>query len=115
MIERRSHPRVKVSHPALFSNDLYPRPRVATTVDLSLGGTRIETPYSLLSGEDVDISFAVHSQVIQCSGQVVHVSWQEGEKLEAGVRFEDMSKQDRDYLGQYVSSVIARQASGVGS
>ena len=106
MIERRRHPRVKASHPVLYFTDIYPRPRVATTVDLSMGGTRIETPYSLVSGADLEMTIAIHPRVIKCTGQVVHTRWVDGERLNAGVRFEDMSKQDRLYLGEYISHVV---------
>jgi hypothetical protein len=115
MIERRSHPRVKVSHPALFLSDMVPRPRVATTVDLSMGGTRIETPYNLIFGEGLQISIAIHPQTIKCKGRVVHISpvWGErqktGARFEAGVQFEAMSKHDRLYLGQYISHVMEQR------
>lgn len=106
MIERRRHPRVEVSHPVLYFPDIYPRPRVATTVDLSLGGTRIETPYSLLFGEDLGISIAIYPEVIKCRGKVVHVFQSGDERLRAGVCFEEMSTQDRQYLGAYLSCVM---------
>jgi len=112
MIERRSHPRIRVSHPALYFSHIYPRPRVASTVDLSLGGTRIETPYSLIFGEHLDISIAIRPQVIQCRGRVVHVRTSQGEdspiglRFEAGIRFEGMSEQDRLYLTDYLSGMM---------
>lgn len=106
MIERRRYPRVKASHPVLYFTDIHPRPRVATTVDLSLGGTRIETPYGLVSGADLEISIAIHPRVIKCTGQVVHTRWVDSERLNAGVRFEDMPKQDRLYLGEYIAHVM---------
>jgi len=112
MIERRSHPRIRVSHPALYFSHIYPRPRVASTVDLSLGGTRIETPYSLIFGEHLDISIAIRPQVIQCRGRVAHVRTSQGEdspiglRFEAGIRFEGMSEQDRLYLTDYLSGMM---------
>lgn len=112
MIEKRSHPRVKASHPALYLTDNYERPRVATTVDLSMGGTKIETPYSLIPGERLQISIAIHPQVIKCRGTVVHTVELTGERLkagalyEAGVQFEEMSMHDRLYLGEHISHVM---------
>ena len=105
-VERRAYPRVEVSHPVLFFTDIYPRPKVARTVDLSLGGTKIETPYSLISGERLEISIAIHPQVIKCRGKVVHVLQVSGEKPQAGIRFEEISEHDRFYLQQYISSVL---------
>lgn len=109
MIERRSHPRVEVSHPVLYLNVIFPRPKVGSTVDLSIGGTRIETPYSLITNEILDISIAINPHVIKCRGEVVHVLDLIGERLQAGVRFEEMSKQDKLYLGEYISYVMEQQ------
>jgi len=109
MIERRNHPRVEVSHPVLYFTDLYPRPKVGSTIDLSLGGTRIETPHNLISGETLEISIAIHPQVIKCRAKVVYASQVRGERLKVGVRFEEMSKQDQHYLEDYISHIMQRQ------
>ncbi len=113
MIERRTHPRVKVSHPVLYFSDLYPKSRVSETIDISLGGTRMETtPFTLVFGEDLDLSIAIHPQVIRCRGKVVRVmqvadeSATVGIRFEAGLRFEGISKDDRSYLGDYISHVM---------
>lgn len=109
-MERRSHRRVKVSHSVLYFTNLYPRPTVATAVDLSLGGTRIETCHSLISGEVLEIYIAIHPQVIKSRGEIVHVSdWMAG-RPKAGVRFEDLSKQDSLYLREYISHVMEHRA-----
>jgi c-di-GMP-binding flagellar brake protein YcgR len=109
-VERRSHPRVQVSHPVLYSSNNHPRPKVASTLDLSAGGIRIETPYNLMVGETLKLSVAIHPQVIECKGEVVHVLWLDGETLKAGVRFEELSKLDRLYLGQHISYVKEQRA-----
>lgn len=112
MRERRIHPRLRVTHPALYFSHIYPRPRVASTVDLSMGGARIETPYSLIFGEHLDISIAIRPQVIQCRGKVVHVRTSQGDyspmglRFEAGIRFEGMSEHDRLYLSDYLSGMM---------
>ncbi len=105
-MERRHYPRVEVSHSVLYFSPSYPRPKVNSTVDLSMGGSRIETPYSLIKGERLEIVIDIHPQVIKCKGEVIHVSDLKGEGPEAGVRFEKMSKKDRQYLGAYLSSVM---------
>ncbi len=109
-MEKRAHPRVEVSHSVLYSSETYLRPKVASTVDLSLEGTKIETPYSLMTGETVKLSIAIHPQVIECIGEVVHVLWADGETLKAGVRFDKLSKLDRIYLGQHISYVMEKRA-----
>ncbi len=106
MIERRAYARTEVSYPVLYITDIYSGPRVGSTLDLCLGGTRIETPSSLIPGQRLEVTIAIPPQVIKCRGEVVHVSWVDGEKLRAGVRFEDLSKHDRRCLGEYISSLM---------
>jgi hypothetical protein len=80
-----------------------------STVDLSLGGVRLETPYSLEPGESLEISIAIGSRAVKCRGKVVHILRGAGQSLMAGVRFEELPKQDRAYLKEYISEVRAQQ------
>ena len=105
-MERRSHPRIEVTHPVLYSSDSLPRPKVASTLDLSMGGARIETRYDLIEGERLGISIAIDSKVIKCRGHVVHAECPIGDRLKAGVQFEELLKEDGLYLGEYISFVI---------
>jgi c-di-GMP-binding flagellar brake protein YcgR len=104
--ERRSQPRVGVSHPVLYVSDIRPRPKVGSTIDISLGGARIQTLQSLISGERLKISIAIRSQVIKCEGRVVYILWSCGENTKAGIRFEDLSGEDRDHLEEYIVDVL---------
>jgi hypothetical protein len=106
MMEKRTYGRVEVSHPALYFSNVYPRPTAASAIDLSLGGTRIETSHSLIPGEDLKMYIAIHPQVIKCRGEVVHVSDLKDGRPKAGIRFEGLSKQDTLYLGEYISYVM---------
>ena len=108
-MERRKHPRVKVAHPVLYSSDILSRPRHATTIDLGMGGAGIETSYGLEKGEGIEISIAIHSRVIRCTGHVVYTESRTGDRLKAGVQFKEISKDDGLYLGQYISSVMAQR------
>jgi len=106
MAEKRSDPRVKVSYPVLYSSHVYPRPKVGSTIDLSRGGARIETPFSLIPGETIEISIALNSQVIKCRGRVVSIFSLDGGRPAAGVQFEQISRHDRLYLGEYISYLM---------
>jgi hypothetical protein len=109
MIERRSSPRVEVTYPVLYSTDIYSRPQVGSTLDLGLGGTRIETLYGLTLGDRLTISIAADPHIIRLRGQVVYTQPSHGGKLEAGVRFEDMPKGDGLYLHEYVNYLVERK------
>lgn len=108
-MERRKHHRIEASHPVLYYSDIYPRPKVASTLDISLGGTKIETRYSLMRHEGLDISIAIQPHVIKCRGKVMYVLNSNGERLRAGVRFDDISSQDSLSLGRYISSIMEQR------
>ena len=109
-MEKRNYPRVEVTHPVLYFPDILPRPKVASTLDLSMGGTKIETPYLLIEGERLEISIAIRKKVIKCRGHVVHTHWPVvRDRLKAGVQFEEISKEDGLYLSEYISSVADRR------
>ena len=110
MIEKRSYPRVRVSQPVLYYPDIYPRPMAATAVDLSLGGTRIETPYSLVGGESLEVNIAIHAQAIKSRGKAIHVFRLANGKIQAGIQFDELSINDKLSLRQYVSNLVQQQA-----
>jgi c-di-GMP-binding flagellar brake protein YcgR len=110
MIERRSTPRIYESHPVLYVTDSYPERREASTLDLSLEGLRIETPFNLRTGESLEISIAIPHQPIKCEGKVIHVLKLRDEKAKVGVRFENLPKQDRFHLGRYISYAMKQQS-----
>ncbi|NIQ40100.1 MAG: hypothetical protein GTN81_16175 [Proteobacteria bacterium] len=109
-MERRAYPRVEVSHTVLYFTDFYPRPTVASTLDLSLGGTKIQSLYGLSSAEGLRLSIAIQPQVLKTRGKVVHVSERESGRVEAGIQFEKMSENDHHILKQYLFQVMEQQA-----
>ncbi len=104
-MERRRYPRVQASHPVLYYSDIYPRPKVASTLDLSLGGAKIESRYLLIEREGLEISIGIQPQVVKCRGKVMYALDRDGERHRVGIQFEDLSGQDSDFLGQYISSM----------
>jgi hypothetical protein len=109
-MERRNHPRVEVSHPVLCFTDIYGRPKGGSTLDLSLGGTRIEMLYGLVTGERVEVTIAIRPQAITCRGKAVYVMGSNGGRMQAGIKFEELSEYDRLYLQEYLSQVMEERA-----
>jgi hypothetical protein len=108
MVERRSYPRVEVSHPILYYRDTRGRPHMGSTIDLSLGGIRIETLYGLASGDRLEIYVSIHPHVIKSGGQVVYVLGYDGEWLKAGIRFDYLAGHDRHYIGEYIECIMEK-------
>ncbi len=108
-MERRNYPRVEVSHPVLCFTDIYPKPKGASTLNLSLGGTRIETSYGLITGQRLEITIAIRPQTIKCRGKTIYVSGPEDGRIKAGIIFEELSEHDKRYLRQYLSHVMEQE------
>jgi hypothetical protein len=104
--ERRIHQRVEISHPVLYFANNHNRRQIGATTELSVEGTRIETPFGLAIGDRVEMSIAIHPQVINCIGHVVHTQGPDGEWEKAGVRFDYLREHDRLYLREYVEFLI---------
>jgi hypothetical protein len=109
-MERRVHPRLEVSHPVLYRSDLYRSPKIASTIDLSLGGTKIESLHTLDRDEGLEITIAIRPLVIQCRGRVIHVVQGSNNRVAAGIQFEGMSEKDRVSLRDYLLDVMDRKA-----
>ena len=106
MTERRSYPRIKVSGSVLYTKDVYPRLTVGSTLDLSLGGARIQSLYGLAKADKLDITLGIESRAMKCRGRVIYVIERQGERIQAGVRFEELSTDDKLYLSQYLSHLM---------
>ena len=103
--ERRNYQRVKVAHPVLFLTSIYPIPRLTSTLNLSLGGVKIATPYCLMIGQMIDLTIGITGRVISCKGQVVYVLLDADGPM-AGVRFEAVPKRDSVCLEEHISSLV---------
>jgi hypothetical protein len=110
MRDRRRHPRVETSHPVLFYSDIYPKPKVAATLDLSPAGARIKTSSLLMKREGLDISIAIQPQVIKCRATVVYVLDSDAERTTVGIQFEDLSQEDGLSLRRYLTSLTEHEA-----
>jgi len=111
MMERRNYTRLGVSHFVLYFSDIYPRPRVASALDLSLGGTRIKTSYGygLIAGERLEICIAIRPEAIKCRGKAIYVLGPEEGSMKAGIEFEELSAHDKLHLKQYLSHATAQR------
>lgn len=108
-MQKRSFHRIEATHPILYYSNVYPRPKVASTLDLSMGGAKIETRYALAKDEGLEIAIAIHPNVIKCKGTVVYVLELDGGRLLAGIRFDQLTKKDRLLLGQYIAYLAEHQ------
>ena len=108
-MERRHFPRVEASNPVLYLTDSYPRPNLAWTLNLSLAGTKIESSNGLMTGERFWMHIAIHPQTIKCRGKAIYVLETDTGSMKAGIKFEDLSKDEKLYLRQYISYIMEQR------
>lgn len=96
---------MEISHPVFYFTDVWSNPKLGWTIDLSMGGARIDTPYSLTKGEQLEISILIDPQGIKSKGEVVHVLGSKDQNLMVRIRFAEISNEDRHHLEEYLSSV----------
>ena len=109
MIERRINPRVYESHPVFYARNSYANRGEASTLDLSMGGLRMEAPNHMKRDERLEVSVAIPPQTIKCRGKVIHVLKLRDQKAKVGVQFENLSPQDRLNLAKYISYAMEKQ------
>jgi hypothetical protein len=103
MRERRRHIRIQTLGPVLYSESIRPKPKIGSAIDLGLGGVAIETRHPLVKGELLEISIALGSRAVHGSGKVVYVERRRGKRFRAGVRFHEITDEDRRFLDKYIS------------
>lgn len=108
-MERRNFPRLEASLPVLYFTDGYLSPNVAWTLDLSLGGARIESSNGLTTGDRFWMHIAIDRQTIKCRGKAIYVLVLESEGMTAGVKFEALSEHDKLHLRQYLAYVTEQR------
>ena len=94
----------------LYSKDVYPRLALGSTLDLSMGGTKIESLYGLRGGDRLNLTIGIDPQAIRCRGKVIYVLQPESGKTQAGIELQELSERDRLYLRQYLFHVMEQEA-----
>jgi len=100
MIERRKHPRFKVSVPVEVHAEGSTAPLHCATSDLSLGGCYIESMYPLPAGTCLDLKLEAGDTLL-ISAKVVTCDPQFGN----GIQFLRMLTEDRATLSKFLDQV----------
>lgn len=86
--------------------------RVTKTINLSLGGAKISLDFKLPLEETLDLTLILGSKACQLKGEVVYSEKARGEFLRyhSGLRFKDLSFEDRRILEDYFASLQAKES-----
>lgn len=100
MKDRRKYPRFPASHHVSFTYN--GRVRTSNTVDLSIGGARIETVFPMRVGDVIEVSIVIGGNTISPLGKVVHGRERVRLRYDSGFNFERLKEEDREYLSDYL-------------
>ena len=104
--ERRRYPRYDPAPDITYSYGFYNEPIKAKTLELSLGGARIETELPLLVGENLEVNIAVEEEEIDVVGKVIHTNRVSDEGFIVGLSFENISEIKRKVLSHFFRDYV---------
>jgi hypothetical protein len=97
--ERRSFVRVKRIYPAIYSRlDKGKRPfdeKPSRSLNLSLGGLRLQSVFPVNPKEVLDIDMALEHSLASYRGEVVYVIRSDDESFEFGIAIKEIQNGDR--------------------
>jgi hypothetical protein len=71
---------------------------IARTLDVSQGGVKIETHRKLDRGTELELDIAIEDRIISAKGEVLRSEELEEDVFATGIRFTDISEEDRRFL-----------------
>ena len=104
--ERRRYPRYDPVPEITYSYGFYNEPINAKTLELSLGGARIQTDLPLLVGETLEVNISVEEEEIDVVGKVVHTHRISDKSFIVGLSFENVSEVKKKVLNHFFRDYV---------
>lgn len=111
-VERRKYPRYDPVPEITYSYGFYNEPIKAKTLQLSLGGARIQTELPLLVGENLEVNISVEEEEIDVVGKVIHTHRVSDKSFIVGLSFENISKIKKKVLNHFFRDYVENYNSG---
>ena len=102
MHEKRKFPRFPIKKPLIYSR--YGRQLTIQTLNISLGGLKLEANFDLRVGEFVSLGILTNGTTIQCKGEVLAIEDLKN-KIHARLRFDSMSAPEYRKLSNYLHTI----------
>jgi hypothetical protein len=103
---RKDSIRLKVIYPAIYTRfDNKGREydqKICRSMNVSQRGVRLQSSFSVDSGEVLDVTIALGGNLVAFKGKVVYVASSEDEGFEFGISIEDIDDQDRVALTRFI-------------
>ena len=103
MKDRRRYPRFPASHYVSFKYN--GRKRTSNTLDLGLGGARIETVFPMKVGDLLEVAIVIGGNTISPVSRVVHGEARPELRYDSGFNFERLQQEDRRFLIEYLTKL----------
>jgi len=104
--DRRDSIRLKMDYPALYTRfDTQGRAcdqKISHSMNVSLGGVKLQSSFPVDSGETLDISMALGENLITFKGKVTYVRGSEDQGFELGISIQDIEDQDKISLTRFI-------------
>lgn len=104
--DRRESVRLRMDYPALYTRfDTQGRAydqKTSRSMNVSLGGVRLQTSFPVSQGEVLDISIALGDNLVAFRGKVIYVTSPRNQSFELGVSITDMEPQDKITLTRFI-------------
>jgi hypothetical protein len=102
---RRDSIRLKMDYPVLYTRfDNQGRAcdqKISRSMNVSLGGVRLHSSFSVDFGEVLDITMALGENLVTFKGKVVYTTGSEDRGFEMGISIEDIENQDKIALTRF--------------
>lgn len=104
--ERRRFLRYDPVPEITYSYGFYNEPIEAKTLELSLGGGRIETEFPLLVGENLEVNISVEDEEIDVVAKVIHTHPVSEKGFIVGLSFEGISEVKKKVLNHFFRDYV---------
>jgi len=104
--ERRRYPRYDAVPEITYCYGFYNEPVEARTLELSLGGARIQTDLPLLVGETLEVNISVGEEEIDVVGKVVHTQRVSDSAFLVGLSFDGISETKKRVLNHFFRDYV---------
>lgn len=102
MQEKRKFPRFAITNPVICFR--YGRQVTMRTLDISLGGLKLEANFDLRAGEPVNLGILANGTTIQCKGIILAIEDLKN-KVHARLRFDSISEPEYRKLSNYLHTL----------
>lgn len=104
--EKRKSPRFPIMKPAICFR--YGKQMSMRTIDISLGGLKLEANFELAIGESIDFAILTNGTRIRCKGRILGIEDLRN-KVHARLRFAQISDMDFQKLVNYLDSLSRKK------